>query len=296
MRHFAMRHIIAVLLLGLTATGWAQEPPLPELDELLARVRARLEDDDARQAGWAYVETRREMKLDGSGRVTDESVKVFESYPGLPGQGRWNRLIEEDGVPLSAEALAEQDEQRRRDAERYLERNARQSEADRARRARDRERRRQRQADRIDDVFTVFDGRIEGRALLNGHRTIVLSLTPDPDAKTKSDVGKWMRHFAVRVWVSEAEHELVRVEAEALRDVTIGAGLLARVHKGATALFERTKVGGERWLPVRSEYTVSGRVLLLKRLRQRGVSEYSGYRRFTVDTTTVLEPPASLDD
>jgi hypothetical protein len=31
--------------------------------------------------------------------------------------------------------------------------------------------------------------------------------------------------------------------------------------------------------------------LLLRRLRLRGISEFSGYRKFTVDTSTTYTPP-----
>src|SRR5688572_31337474 len=42
-------------------------------------------------------------------RVTSESVKVYEVYPGLPGEDRYRRLIEEDGRPTPPDRLARQD-------------------------------------------------------------------------------------------------------------------------------------------------------------------------------------------
>jgi hypothetical protein len=46
-------------------------------------------------------------------------------------------------------------------------------------------------------------------------------------------------------------------------------------------------VNDEIWLPEQVTWTASARVLLLKRLRLRGVSEFSGYRKFTVDTSSI---------
>ena len=80
---------------------------------------------------------------------------------------------------------------------------------------------------------------------------------------------------------------------EAIDAVSIGLGLLARVHKGTTASFTRRKVNNEAWLPARAEYVVSARVLLLKRLREGGLFEFSNYRKFTVDTSTAIESPAN---
>ena len=52
---------------------------------------------------------RTEQKLDGSGRPKGESVKVFEVYPGLPGEDRYRRMIEEDGKPVPQSKLALKD-------------------------------------------------------------------------------------------------------------------------------------------------------------------------------------------
>jgi len=55
-------------------------------------------------------------------------------------------------------------------------------------------------------------------------------------------------------------------------------------------MFERQKVNNEVWLPAEVTWTASARVMLLKRLRLRSVSEFSNYRKFTVDTSTTYAP------
>jgi hypothetical protein len=94
-----------------------------------------------------------------------------------------------------------------------------------------------------------------------------------------------------KAWVSEAEYEVVRLEAEAIETASFGLGLLARVHKGSKAAFERRKVNGEEWLPASANYTASARVMLLKRLRIGGTSEFSDYRKFAVTTDTKVGTP-----
>ena len=102
-----------------------------------------------------------------------------------------------------------------------------------------------------------------------------------------------MRHFKARAWVSESDYELVRVEIEAIDDLSVGLGLLARIHKGTTASYQRRKVNDEVWLPAQVAWTATARVLLVKSLRVRGIADFSGYRKFTVDTSTTYAPPAS---
>src|SRR5258708_38617494 len=95
---------LAVAFLSVTALV-AQERPLPEQESFLREVRTRLQTDSTLQSSYIYVETRREQKLDGRGRVGEVSVKVDESYPGLPGEDRWERLISENGRPRAASDL-----------------------------------------------------------------------------------------------------------------------------------------------------------------------------------------------
>ena len=100
-----------------------------------------------------------------------------------------------------------------------------------------------------------------------------------------------MRHFAGKAWVSESEYEVVRLEAEAIETASFGLGLLARVHTGSRATFERRKVNGEQWLPARATYTASARVLLVKVMRIGGTVEFSDYRKFSVQTNTKIGKP-----
>ena len=73
--------------------------------------------------------------------------------------------------------------------------------------------------------------------------------------------------------------------------MSFALGLLARMHKGARLTFERRRVNGEVWLPAVMTYAGSVRVGLVKTIRRGGTSEFSNYRKFTVDTSTTYAPP-----
>jgi hypothetical protein len=292
-----MRAVLIISLLIIAVPAFAQERPLPELQPFVQEVRKHLQTDEQLQSQYTYVETRRQQKLDKSGQPTGESVKVYESYPGFPGQRRrWERLIEEDGRPVPAAELVKRDRDRQKAAEEYARRLATQTAEDRAKEAREREKRRRRAAEEVDDAFRIFDIRMLGREAVEGHDTIVFSLTPRPNVKPRTDDGKIMRHFKGRAWVSESEYELVRLEVEAIDTISFGLGLLARVHKGSKASFQRRKVNDEEWLPARATYTASARLLLLKMMRVGGTSEFSNYRKFTVETSTTYAPPRPPQD
>jgi len=279
---------LIVLLLACLAAPAAQDRPLPEYETFAANVKIHLATDEERQSGYTFIERRTEQKLDGSGRTKDQSVKVFEVYPGLPGEDRYRRLIEEDGKPVTPEKLAEKDRERQKEVEAYARRLGNASQNQKESQQRDKERRQYNAA--IDDLFRIYDIRMVKRESVEGHDTIFATLVPKEGVKPLTDDGKIMQHFKARAWVSEADYELVRVEIEAVEPLSIGLGLLARVQKGTVASFQRRKVNNEVWLPEKVTWTAAARVLLLKQLRLRGVSEFSGYRKFTVDTSTTYGP------
>jgi hypothetical protein len=283
-----MRALVLALLF--VAAPSAQERPLPDFSAFAAEVKKHLATDEERQSG--YVNERRiEQKVNAAGRVTSESVKVYEVYPGLPGEARYRRLIEEDGRPIPSPRLAQQDSQRRREAEEYARKQSIASE--RQKEAREQDQARREYSAAVEDIFRVYDIEMLRREPIDGIDTILATLTPKRGARPQTDDGKVMRHFRARAWISESDYELVRVEIEAIDNLSFGLGLLARVHKGTVATYQRRKVDGETWLPAEVTWTASARVLLLRRLRLRGVSEFSNYRRYGVDTRTTFGAPRS---
>jgi hypothetical protein len=283
--------LLPVLLMLLSIGGLAQDGPTFDVDTFLKEARRRLQTDEQRQFGYVYQETRHDLKLDKQGKPTTETVRVFESYPGLPGEGRWNRLVSIDGRPVPPEELERQDRERRKNAQDYLKRRARETDRDRQAQAREREKERRDNEVIVDDVFRVFDIRWLGREAVSGHETVLFSVTPRAEASPRTSEGRMLKHFAGKVWVSESDYEIVRVDVEAIRTVSIGLGLLARVHEGTRLSFERRKVNGDVWLPARASYTVSGRVAMVRRVRSGAVSEFSNYRRFSVETEAAYSLP-----
>lgn len=282
--------LVASLVLLIPFDPAAQEKPLPDLQPFLAEVRKRLQTDEELQSPYMFTETRRQLKLDKTGRATEESVDVFEVYPGLPGERRYRRKIQDDGKPVGAAELGRKDRDRLKRVEEWQRKQATMTEKDRAKAMRvyGRERREFDQA--VDELFRIYDIRVLGRETIDGHVTIAGALTPRPDVKARTRDGRIMQKFKARAWVSESDYELVRVEIEAIDDLTFGLGLLARVHKGTIASYQRRKVNDEVWLPAAVTYTASARVMLFRRMRVGGTSEYSNYRKFTVDTSTTYAP------
>jgi hypothetical protein len=164
-----------------------------------------------------------------------------------------------------------------------------QNQADQAKAAPSHERREALQ--RIDDIFVVYEIKMVGRERIDGHDTVQLTLDPRANARPVTREGNWMKAFKCRAWVSETDHELVKLNVDAIRDLNIGFGMLARMNTGTQMSFVRRMVNGEAWLPARADYTIRARVLMLKRYDQGGTIEFSNYRKFSVDTSTTIATP-----
>ena len=81
-----MRWVFSALLL--LAAPAAQDRPFPDYETFAAQVKKHLATDEERQSGYTFLERRVQQKLDAAWRAMEESIKVFEIYPGLPGEDR----------------------------------------------------------------------------------------------------------------------------------------------------------------------------------------------------------------
>jgi hypothetical protein len=151
-------------------------------------------------------------------------------------------------------------------------------------------RERQEEQDVIDDVFAVYEIRLIGREMLDGRPTLVTTLTPRKQARTKSDAGKFLKKVRGKAWVNEADRQVVRTELEAVDDITFGFGLLARMQKGSTMMFRRTLVNGEIWLPAEAQYSVVGKTLVFRKFSLESTTRFSEYRKFNVTTSEEVTP------
>lgn len=283
-RRWVIPVLAAALWTGLPRAQAAR--PLPDAATFLREARAHLQIDDLRQTGYLYTATERQFGPDGRGGSREEKSKVYESYPGLPGERRWERVLAENGTPVPEAELARRDRERQKAVEAWQRKRARMSPADLEAERRDREKVRQDEADALDDAFRVFTFTLLGREQISGQDVITVGIEPKRDVKTKTRPGSWARHVRGKAWVSEADFELARVEFQAIDTLSLGFGVFARLHEGSHLSFERRRMADGVWLPSRAAIDASARVLLLRRYRMNAVTEYSNYRRFGVETST----------
>jgi hypothetical protein len=260
----------------------APDSNLPEVSAFTAQVRARLRSDRALQAQYTFMERREEIDVSKLGKVKEGPVKVYEVYPSEEPGNLWKRLMSVNGKPLSAAELAKNDAVHQKDIFARLN----ESPAQKAKRAREAAKERAEEKRGIDEIFAAYEITLVRREVVNGYPTVLASLEPRKAFKARTDEGKMMKKIRARAWIHETEHQIVRVEIEALEDIGFGMGVVGKLYKGTVGEFVRTKVNGEVWLPARARFTAKGRALFRK-FAIDSVTEWWDYKKFSVSTTEV---------
>jgi hypothetical protein len=268
-----------------------QDQPLPDLDAFVKKVKDRIRLDSELQVDYTYVEKRRDVKVSKLGKVAVGPLRTFEVYPSNKPGRTYKRLVAIDGKPLDPAELERRDQAHREHMIALATQEQNETPAEKAKRLEKDAKEKREMNDVIDDAFAVFAIKVEGREVRDGHKVIVASLTPRKEAKTKSEVGDWLKKFKARAWVAEDDAQLVHIEAIAIDDITLGWGLVGRVHDGSKFTFTRKKVNNEVWLPAEATFEASGRSLVFRSFQISTTTTYSDYKKFSVDTSITYSTP-----
>ena len=257
------------------------DKPLPEPRAFMAEFRKTLHSDNRLLSQYTYTEKETEITLDSSGKAKKTEINVHQMIHGAEEWQTYRRQIVKNGVPLTEKELEKQDREER---DRVAKETRKRADESASRRDQEKAKADREEQEILDDVFAMYDVRMVRRELVDSIATILVTFRAKPDYKAKTREAKVLQHIAGRAWIAEDDHELARLEAEAIEPISFAGGLLAKLQKGSKLAFERRKINNEIWLPVREEANVNGRILLLKGLNVRDITEYSDHRKYSVDT------------
>lgn len=247
--------MLGVYLLCVGLLFQTDSKPLPELKQFLAEFRKTLHTDDVLLSQYTYTETRTHTELGSGGTPTKTETDIYHVTRGPDGLV-YRQLVSKNDVAVSGAKPQNVERTQRKDEPKI-----------------------------IDDVFAGYDMQIVGREDLDGRPAIRMRFIPRAGYSPGTRLGKILQHVAGEAWINEADHQMVRIDAEVVDPISIGFGFLARLQKGAIIHVERRKINNEAWLPYKAEVSLRARILLLKGLHIRETFEYSDYKKFTVETT-----------
>jgi hypothetical protein len=282
-----VRIVATLVAVVLAASGGLQLPPapadhqaapLPNRDQFMARVRAAIRIDTDVQQDFVYLERRRDVKISALGKVSVAPPLTFEVFPSPDPARTYKRLVESDGKRLDPAELARRDAEHAADLEEQARKERRETPEQRARRLERTEAERRDRMAMLKDALAVFETALVGRETLEGEPAIVVTLTPRPDARVSTRQGNWMKQFTGRAWFVERDAQFAGFDMHATDDVSIGWGIVGRLHKGSRVVVQRRPVDGT-WLPSRLTFTATGKTLMFRPFLLNVMTEYFDYKR-----------------
>ncbi|HZQ42390.1 MAG TPA: hypothetical protein VFA99_04025 [Acidobacteriaceae bacterium] len=250
-------------------TASADAPtPLPDIETLLARVRARYDALESLRKTYVCTMTQvaDEFSSNGSKKTHTDVYQAF-----YVANTEVLQLISRDGKPLSPDdAQKEQERVDKRVAKLKSQQN---------KPAKDQV---HLSASRLLKLATFSNPR---RELLYGRPTLVFDYTGDPHAPAKDLSDQIMRELAGTIWVDERDSAIVHLTGHLEENFHVAGGLLVNIKKGSWFDFTQAPVNGEIWFPSQFTAHVDGRFLLFKGFNGNARDTFSDYRKLKTSMT-----------
>lgn len=250
--------------------------PLPDIKALLQQLYTNADNKSKIVDDYSYNQTvvQRDFDSKGNLRETDSSTYQVSIYKGY----QVRRLVEKNGKPLSEKEQNKADE----NAQKAIE------DIDKVITKREKEKAKQKPEDQeksgnfYSDVLKASNLINPRRERFRGRDVIVFDFEPNPkfDMKNATSILKVFGKVAGVMWIDEKDKEAVRMEAILADNFKIGGGLVARLNKGASFVFEQDHINNEVWLPSLMEVNLSAKVFLLKGVSVNQIVKTSNYSKF----------------
>jgi hypothetical protein len=244
-------------------------PSDAELKALGDRIIAALHNNDTMMDEYERIEHHSTFSGPDRHVVDDKTFRVVPT-----GTGTLRLLVKENGKPVDPEMYKKQ----LRDWEQVLEiainpKDLRQQAAYGKWQKRMKERR-----DAVEAARQAFHTTWVGRETRNGRPVTVLALEPNPNYAAQTMLENVLTHTRLKIWVDEASANIVHAEAEIVRDVPFGGGLLGKLYRGARFSIDTAEIAHGFWAPTRVQYDYTGRKFLFV-FEAHEITETTRYRR-----------------
>jgi hypothetical protein len=260
-----MRFVLILLPLALS---FAQAEVPAERKELVRDAVENYFRSSKLMREFAVVRNTERREFDGDGRL--KSRENWTQHIDFVDGVRVGWTIERDGKPLSAEEKARSQEAARKTAAEWKAKTPQERAKSLAK------------AEKETDYLKEFPHALVFSALpdetMDGRKAMVWGFKPNPGYKAKSMGGRVYEGVVGKLWLDKEERQLMRLEAEVVRDVTVG-GFLAKIEKGTKFELSQARVEAGCWLPVKQSIRYGARILMVKGVHKAIDTRYREWRR-----------------
>jgi hypothetical protein len=257
---------------------------------LLRDITRNQDEIENRVSEYAFKQTETDREINDKGELKKQTVKVYEVYP-LPNREPVQKLISENGVPLSKERAAKED----RRVQEEFEKAEREKEKDEKRVAQRRAEREKKdnEGTEISPFLKVCEFVSPRRESLAGRETIVFDFRPRAGFRPKTREESLIAKLVGVVWIDPVDKQVIRLEARLAEGFKMAGGLLVSLKPGAAVVIEQTRMDQGVWLPRFAQLNLSMRVLLFGGGDYNKTVEWSDYKHFSGDVKDYkLDAPA----
>ena len=144
-----------------------------------------------------------------------------------------------------------------------------------------RHQREQKDEERVERLMRLlpdaFLYRFEGTTDCAGGRCEHLSFSPNPRWVPPDVEASILRGMAGELWIDQAQERLTRLDAHLITNVEFGWGIIGKLDKGGTVLFEQADIGGHDWEGTAMKVKLTGKALMVKSLSIQITQEASHF-------------------
>ena len=250
-------------------------------DQIRQLIRESADNDvknEKKLRDYTYVERQETRHLDGHGHVKSTDIKTFDVME-IYGE-QVQKLISKDDKPLSQKDAKKEDDK----IQNLIDKRKNESDAERDKRLRKEEKDREESRQFVHEVADAYNFRFVGMESLDGRDNYVIQADPRPGYQPHLKEAKLLPKFRFRVWIDKEDVQWRKIDLECIDTVTFGL-LLFRMHKGAHATLEQTRVNDEVWLQRRIVANVDFRLALMKNFNLSLDISDGDYKKFRSSTT-----------
>jgi hypothetical protein len=131
------------------------------------------------------------------------------------------------------------------------------------------------------------DGSERGTEVLgrSGHELVRLKFRPNPDYDPPSRVEQVLTGMTGYLLVDVPEKRIAQINATLEKDVGFGWGILGHLDRGGRFLVQQADIGDRHWELTRMELSMTGKILLVKKLSIQSSDTFSDFHPVPADLT-----------
>jgi hypothetical protein len=222
-------------------------------------VKAELAADQNDHSRWRYKDVE---------KSANNSVSIVVETD----QGSVKRLIARGGQPLT-EAEARDEERRVQD---FIHDPAKI----------EKQRRDAAQDDKnAEELLNMLPEAFCWKVLKEDEQKVTLRFQPNPEFRPPDMQSRVMGEMVGELVVDKGQNRIATISGRLGRDVTIGWGMLGRLHEGGTFRVERREVAPKQWQITETHVHIEGRALLFKNIGQHQDEVQTEFRPVPAGTT-----------